>query len=62
MVPLIQSQLDEFQNIVWNPHRIRYQKDTVMADGIPNHMYDFPLKYGMEECGKLKTFEILITR
>ena len=52
MVPLIQCQLEEFQNIVWNPHRIRCQKDTVMADGIPNHMYDFPNKYGMEECGK----------
>ena len=51
MVPLIQFQLDEFKDKIWNPHRIRYQKDTLMADGIPNHIYDFPEKYGMEECG-----------
>ena len=49
---MIQRHLDEFKDIVWNPHRIRHQKDTYMADGIPNHMYDFPHKYDMEQCGK----------
>lgn len=52
MVPLIQRQLDEFKDTIWNPHRIRHQKNTKMADGIPNHIYNFPEKYGMKECGK----------
>ena len=51
MVPLSQRQLNEFKDTIWNPHRIRHQRDTIMADGIPNHIYDFPEKYGMEECG-----------
>ena len=52
MIPLLQKELDEFKNVVWNPHRVRLQKDTIMPDGIPNHIYDFPAKYGLEECGK----------
>ena len=52
MIPLIQQQLDEFKDLVWNPHRIRYQKHTLMADGIPNHIYDFPERYGLAQCGK----------
>ena len=51
MVPLIQRHLDEFKDLIWNTHRIRHQKDTYMADGVPNHMYDFPAKYRMEQCG-----------
>lgn len=51
MIPLIQNQLDEFKSMIWNPHRIRYQKETYMADGIPNHIYEFPVKYELEECG-----------
>jgi len=52
MIPLIQKQLDDFRDLVWNPHRIRHQKNTLMADGIPNHMYDFPERYGLEQCGE----------
>ncbi|XP_066912421.1 uncharacterized protein [Clytia hemisphaerica] len=51
MIPLIQNQLDEFKDVIWNPHRIRFQKDTLMADGIPNHIYDFPENYDLERCG-----------
>ena len=49
----MQRELDEFKNMVWNTHRIRYQRDTYMADGIPNHIYAFPEQYGLENCGKI---------
>lgn len=51
MIPLIQRELDEFKDVVWNSHRIRCQKNTFMPDGIPNHIYAFPKEYGLEECG-----------
>uniref|UniRef100_A0A7M5UW58 Uncharacterized protein n=1 Tax=Clytia hemisphaerica TaxID=252671 RepID=A0A7M5UW58_9CNID len=52
MIPIIQRHLDEFKDLIWNSHRIRHQKNTYMADGVPNHMYDFPRRYSMEQCGK----------
>lgn len=51
MIPLIQKQLDEFKDMIWNAHRIRFQKNTLMPDGVPNHIYDFPKEYGLEQCG-----------
>lgn len=51
MVPVVQRELDTFKEIVWNSHRIRAQKDMVLPDGVPNHIYNFPQKYGLEECG-----------
>ena len=35
----------------WNNHRIRFQKDTILPDGVPQHIYSFPEKYGLERCG-----------
>ena len=55
MIPLIQKDLDVFRESVWNTHRIRAQKDTILPDGIPNHMYSFPEQYGLEECGLFGT-------
>ena len=52
-VPLLQKELDVFKDTVWNTHRIRHQKDTYLLDGVPNHVYEFPEEYGLEECGKL---------
>ena len=52
MIPLMQQQLDEFRCTVWNTHRIRAQKDTFMADGVPNHIFEFPERYGMERQGR----------
>ena len=52
MIPLIQREVDEFKETVWNTHRIRKQKDTHMPDGKPNHIYYFPEQYDLEECGK----------
>ena len=52
MVPIIQRELDIFKDIIWNPHRIRAQKDTYLPSGVPNHIYEFPEEYGLEDCGK----------
>jgi hypothetical protein len=52
MIPVLQKQLDSFKDTVWNCHRIRTQKETLLPDGVPNHMYDFPEEYGLEKCGK----------
>ena len=50
LIPMLQKQLDIFRTVVWNSHRIRFQRDTVLPDGIPDHMFNFPEKYGLEEC------------
>lgn len=52
-MPLMQKQLDIFKDSIWNSHRIRGQKDTNLPNGVPNHIYEFPDKYGLEECGML---------
>lgn len=51
MVPVMQRELNEFKDTVWNTHRIRAQKDTLMADGVPDHIYEFPDRYGMQKKG-----------
>ena len=35
----------------WNNHRIRFQKDFVLPDGVPEQIYSFPEKYGLDRCG-----------
>ena len=51
MIPVVEKEVIDFKDIVWNTHRIRAQKDTFLPNGIPNHVYSFPEKYGLEECG-----------
>ena len=34
-----------------NNHQIRFQKDTILPDGAPEHIYSFPEKYSFEKCG-----------
>lgn len=51
MIPIVQKEIDTFVNVVWNSHRIREQKNTYLPDGVPNHIYSFADKYGLEECG-----------
>ena len=51
MIPILQKEVDEFKDVVWNPHRIRAQKDRMVPGGVPNHIYDFPEQYGMRNCG-----------
>lgn len=45
MVPIMQKEIDTFVHVVWNTHRIRAQKNTLLPDGVPNHIYS------LEECG-----------
>ena len=52
MIPVSQKQLDTFRTVVWNAHRIQTQKDTLLPDGVPDHIHDFPEEYGLQECGK----------
>ena len=51
LIPVVQKELDLFRTVVWNSHKIRTQKDTALPDGIPDHIYNFPETYGLEECG-----------
>ena len=60
MVPLIQKELDIFRETVWNTHRIRAQRDTALPDGIPDHIYNFPENYGLEECGMYQSILCII--
>ena len=52
MIPVVEKEVNDFKDIVWNTHRIRAQKDAFLPNGIPNHVYSFPGKYGLEECGR----------
>ena len=58
MIPIIQRELDEFRTVVWNSHRIRHQKETLMPDGVPNHIYTFPEEYNLQTCGKLLSYAV----
>ena len=51
MIPVIQHEADKF--MLWNNHRIRAQKDTVLPCGVPNHIHSFPENYQLQQCGKL---------
>lgn len=53
MIPLLQKELDTFKDTIWNTHRIRQQKNTVLPHGVPEHIYCFPEEYELEECGRL---------
>ena len=50
-IPLIQKELDIFKNTIWNSHRGRKQAKKELPDGIPDHIYCFPEKYGGTKCG-----------
>ena len=48
-IPVIQKEMDIFQETVWNSHRNR--KDAQLPKGVPKHVYNFPEHYGAEDCG-----------
>ena len=50
MVPLFQKEVDDFVKIL-NTHRIWEQKNTLLSDGVPNHIHAFPDKYNLIEQG-----------
>ena len=56
MIPIIQREVDIFKDHIWNRHRIRAQKDTQLLNGVPNHIYDFPEKYGLQIKGNVIFF------
>ena len=53
MVPIIQREVDIFKYYVWNGHQIRAQKDTQLSNEVPNHIYNFPKKYGLQNKGSI---------
>ena len=55
----MQKELDTFRITVWNHHRGRKQKNKDLPAGIPEHIYQFPEKYGAEKCGISVTDEQL---
>ena len=58
MVPLLQRELGVFKETVWNTHIIHTQKGTNLPTGVPNHIYNFPEQYGLEEKGTVKLNKI----
>ena len=53
MIPIIQREVDIFKEHIWNSRRIRAQKDTQLPNGVPNHIYVFPEKYGLQNKGNI---------
>ena len=51
LIPILQKETDLFKDTVWNGLCIRTQKMTGLSSLIPNHIFDFPSKYGLENCG-----------
>ena len=49
-IPIIQRELDIFTT-QWNTHRIRTQNKLQLPSGVPQHMFQFPEKYGGENKG-----------
>ena len=36
---------------LWNSHRLRKkQEDVALPESIPNHIYNFPEDYGLDNC------------
>ena len=52
LIPLLQKKLNTFKDTIWNTHRIRQQKDTVLPNAVPNHIYAFHEEYGFADSGK----------
>ena len=47
MIPLMQREILVFVDL-WNSNCIRKEKGVALLEGIPNHIYDFPEDYGLE--------------
>ena len=48
-IPVLEREMHLFATS-WNNHRIRFQKDAILLDGVPEHFYSFLEKYGLERC------------
>ena len=58
-IPVVQRELDEFRNIVWNHNRGRKQVNKLLPTGVPSHISNNPEYYGGKECGKVISKEML---
>ena len=58
-IPVLQKELDTFRTSIWNNHRSRYQRDKELPVGVPEHIYNFPDKYGCDKHGQPITEEQL---
>ena len=59
MIPILQRELDVFRETIWNSHRIRHQRNTYLPDGVPDHIYNFPESYDLQECGMVLHYTYL---
>ena len=50
-IPVIQREMDNFREKIWNSHMTRKQKDAQLPKEVPNNVYYFPENYGAEDCG-----------
>ena len=50
-VPIVQRELDDFREIVWNNSRGRKQPLKALPTGVPAHMHAFPETYGYQNYG-----------
>lgn len=57
-IPVIQRECDKFVSL-WNSHRIRSQKGLELPCGVPDHMFNFPEKYGGAKDGYPVSTELL---
>eukprot|EP00794_Sanderia_malayensis_P002235 gene2235-2546_t len=49
-VPVVQKQLDIFQETILNNQRGRKQRAKMLPCGMPEHIYSFPKRYGARNC------------
>ena len=49
-VPIVQRECEVFVEY-WNSHRIRSQENLEIPTGVPNHIFNFPEKYGGKNMG-----------
>lgn len=51
LYPGFTKEIEVFQSSVWNNHRTRQQKGKELPCCIPEHIYNFPEKYGGQKYG-----------
>ena len=50
-IPVVQRALNEFWTTVWNNSRGKKQRNKELPTGVPEHILQFPEKYGGENFG-----------
>lgn len=60
-IPVIQKELDDFKNVVWNHKRGRKQLTKELPTGIPEFIYDNPEEFGVEDSGSEVTEDLVVS-